>query len=112
MRAVLQLFFLVFYLFSSYVTTQHRLTYFGGKLQNSKPDSDDTSLKDSSKQRIRYTHFREAKKVGADILFGSEAAPEFFPLVSSRDFTPQNVFFRPQFHVDKSHSRAPPIQTR
>ena len=107
MRAAVQLFFILFYVGSSYVTTQHRLTYIVHRLEHSNSRDNHSSL-ESCKEGIRYTHFREAKKTVTDFKLGADATPKFAPTVSTRQFLPQTSFYKPQFDVEARHSRAPP----
>jgi hypothetical protein len=107
MRAIVQLVFLLFYLGSSYVTTQHRISYFVHKLEHSKTKKD-ASLEHEGKQRVRYTHFREAKKVALDFHFKPDPAPELVPPVFIQTFHTQVLSLQTQFDVETCHSRAPP----
>jgi hypothetical protein len=107
MRAVVQLLFILFYVGSSYVTTQHRLTYIVHRLEHSNSRDNHSSL-ESCKEGIRYTHFREAKKAGTDFNFGTDGTPNLAPMVSDRQFTLQTSFYKPQFDIEARHSRAPP----
>jgi hypothetical protein len=108
MRAVIQLLFLLFYVGSSYVTTQHRIFSVIHGLRHSK-SRDDSAAFENCKQRVGYTHFREAKKVSLDLHFGIDAKPDVQRLISSRHFTPQRISLQDQHDGEASHPRAPPI---
>lgn len=107
MRAAIQVLFIVFYVGSSYVTTQHRLTHIVHRLEHSGSRDANPTVEDC-KERLRYTHFREAKKAISDFNFGFDATPKFVPPVSSRQFTRQTGFYESQFDIEARHSRAPP----
>jgi hypothetical protein len=107
MRAASQLLFILFYLCSSYVTSQHRILYIVHKVEHSNSRSDEPSF-ERCNERVRYTHFREAKKAGVDFGFVPDASPKFFHVVTTQEFRPQIVLLRSQFDVETSHSRAPP----
>jgi hypothetical protein len=107
MRVVAQSLFLLFYLGSSYVTDQHRVSYFIRLLQHSSEQSNDQSFRASSKEQVHYTHFREAKKKALDLHFGT-AAPGLFHQVSVRYLTPLTILADSQTDVETAHSRAPP----
>jgi hypothetical protein len=109
MRAAIQVLFLVFYVGSSYVTSQHRVSYIVHKLEHFNARGTDTALADGCKERVRYTRFREAKKAGVDFYFMPDMSPRFVPLVSTRRFVPQTISLQSQFDVETSHSRAPPM---
>jgi hypothetical protein len=107
MRGVIQLLFLVFYVGSSYVTTQYRVTSVVHKLQRSNARDNQSTL-ESCKQSINCTRFREAKKAVTDFSFRTDATPTFALRVSERQFAPQTSFYKSQFDVEARHSRAPP----
>jgi len=107
MRTALQLLFLFFYLLSSYSTTQHRVSSVVHHLQHSGKIGHD-SVRETSKVRVSYTNFREAKKVGSDLCFGADPARTICPLVSIRSFRLQIVSLPSNFEIEPSHSRAPP----
>lgn len=109
MRAAIQLLFILFYLGSSYVTTQHRLSHIVHKLEHSNSRTRDVSL-ESCKEGMRYTHFREAKKVGLEFHPGADATPRVAAIVSNGHFLPQPTSTKSQFEGETSHSRAPPRQ--
>jgi hypothetical protein len=108
MRVVVQSLFLLFYLSSSYVTGQHRVSYFIRLLQHSAEQSNDQSFQASSKEQVHYTKFREATKKALDFHFGT-ATLELFSQVSDRHRTPQTVLNEFRIDLETSHCRAPPV---
>jgi hypothetical protein len=107
MRAVIQLLFIVFYVGSSCVTTQHRLTQIVHKLDHANSCDNHCSL-ESCNEGIHYPHFREAKKAVTDFNFGADATPKVSQIVSTRPFTPQTISVKSQIEVEVSQSRPPP----
>jgi hypothetical protein len=108
MRAAFQFFFVSFYLLSSYATTQHRISSVVHHVEHTSSDND-SSMQDNCQERVRYTHFREAKKAGVGIYFTPTITISFFTPISFRHFTPRVISLKPQFEGKTSHSRAPPL---
>jgi len=108
MRFGFHILFAAFYLLSSYATNQDRIGYIVDGLQHSAARPDDVSTGQAGKDRIHYTHFREAKKVDVGLNFNSALTLRFCTPVSFREFHPQVFAFKSQFALEISHSRAPP----
>jgi hypothetical protein len=108
MKLFLQSLFLLFYVTSSYVTTQHRVSYIVGQLERSNVHGHMDPVDESKQERMRYTRFREAKKAGAEVNLTSLSTPKFVPLVAERQFTAQLNSLKSQCEIERSHSRAPP----
>jgi len=107
MRAVIQFLFLSFYVVSSFVTTVHRTAHVVHKVRHSSTASESPAL-ENCKERVRYTHFREAKKAGANLYYYPEQCAESFRLLPAEQLAPDETSHRQQFDVEISHSRAPP----
>jgi hypothetical protein len=107
MRAGIQLLFVLFYVWSAYATTQHRISYIIHKIHHSSSRTDDTTLESGCSQKIRYTQFREAKKAAVDFYVTLDIAPKHF-VIYERQFSPRNISLKSQFDAVRSNPRAPP----
>jgi hypothetical protein len=110
MRRATQLLFLLFYLVSSYATTQHRLSSVVHRIQRSSQSCvDGVAFEKATKERVRYTHFREAKKVGKEFPLAFDAAPNPTPATTTQEFIAHTTSITLQFDRNASPSRAPPL---
>ena len=109
MRIAAQLFFLFFYVASTYATTQEKLADTIRGIQHLPQDGESKIGSDCKAANHGLPKYREAKKVNKDFENRPAITIDLAPASMSRQFTAHNESLKEQFTLDKSNPRAPPI---
>ena len=108
-RAGIQLAFVILYLWSGYTTAQHRVCQAVNKIQHWHPGMTGALLEPAVEGRIRYTQFREAKKIALELLFRPAPEPKHVLTLVQRSVPPQKISLKAQYDAVRSHPRPPPF---